>query len=127
PRCSRLWDSTWTQGRIHGHGHPTRDALGWTIPPLWPMKLVALPGVALALGSKVNCRLRSACSTTLTFPAMRFFQALLCASRSARNQINSRPNLGTDLPKARRSGIRFAALKTAGKPFDRTRDCYHDP
>ena len=31
------------EGRIHGHGHPTRDALGWTPPLLWPAKLVALP------------------------------------------------------------------------------------
>src|SRR5262249_33087220 len=31
------------EARIHGHGHPTCDALGWTIPLLWPVKLVALP------------------------------------------------------------------------------------
>jgi hypothetical protein len=32
------------QGRILGHGHPKRDALGWTVPPLWPVKLITLPG-----------------------------------------------------------------------------------
>jgi hypothetical protein len=31
------------EGRIHGNGHPTRDALGWVFPPLWPVKLVTLP------------------------------------------------------------------------------------
>lgn len=31
------------QGRIVGHGHATRDTLGWLIPPLWPVKLITLP------------------------------------------------------------------------------------
>jgi len=31
------------QGRILGHGHATRDTLGWLIPPLWPVKLITLP------------------------------------------------------------------------------------
>lgn len=31
-------------GRIHGKGHPKRDAVEWMIPVLWPVKLVTLPG-----------------------------------------------------------------------------------
>jgi hypothetical protein len=31
------------QGRIRGHGHPKRDALGWMIPVLWPVKVLTLP------------------------------------------------------------------------------------
>ncbi len=31
------------QGRILGHGHPKRDALGWAIPVLWPIKVLTLP------------------------------------------------------------------------------------
>jgi hypothetical protein len=31
------------QGRIHGHGHPVRDAVEWTIPVLWPIKVLTLP------------------------------------------------------------------------------------
>jgi hypothetical protein len=31
-------------GKIIGHGHPTRDAVGWMIPPLWPVKVLTLPG-----------------------------------------------------------------------------------
>jgi len=31
------------EGRIHGHSHPTRDGRGWTLPLLWPVKLVAFP------------------------------------------------------------------------------------
>src|SRR5262249_3222737 len=31
------------EGKIHGRGHPKRDALGWAIPVLWPMKILTLP------------------------------------------------------------------------------------
>ncbi len=31
------------QGDIRGRGHPTRDAVEWAIPVLWPIKLLTLP------------------------------------------------------------------------------------
>ena len=31
------------QGDIVGHGHPTRDAVEWMFPPLWPVKVLTLP------------------------------------------------------------------------------------
>jgi len=31
------------QGKIHGRGHPKRDAVGWAIPILWPVKVLTLP------------------------------------------------------------------------------------
>lgn len=31
------------EGRIHGRGHAGRDALGWAIPMLWPVKVITLP------------------------------------------------------------------------------------
>lgn len=31
------------EGKILGRGHPKRDALGWTLPILWPGKFVTLP------------------------------------------------------------------------------------
>jgi hypothetical protein len=31
------------EGRIRGRGHPRRDAVGWMIPPLWPIKVITLP------------------------------------------------------------------------------------
>jgi len=31
------------QGDIHGKGHPTRDAVEWMIPVLWPIKIITLP------------------------------------------------------------------------------------
>ncbi len=32
------------KGDIIGHGHATRDAVEWMFPPLWPWKVVTLPG-----------------------------------------------------------------------------------
>ena len=31
------------EGRIHGKGHPVRDAIEWAIPLLWPIDLINLP------------------------------------------------------------------------------------
>jgi hypothetical protein len=31
------------QGKIIGHGHPTRDLAEWMVPPLWPVKVLTLP------------------------------------------------------------------------------------
>jgi hypothetical protein len=31
------------RGDIHGKGHPTRDALLWTVPLFWPIKIITLP------------------------------------------------------------------------------------
>src|SRR5260370_40847214 len=31
------------EGRIHGTGHARRDAIEWSIPVLWPEKIVTLP------------------------------------------------------------------------------------
>ena len=31
------------EGKIHGKGHPKRDAIGWMIPVLWPVKILTLP------------------------------------------------------------------------------------
>jgi hypothetical protein len=30
-------------GKIQGRGHPKRDAVGWAIPVLWPVKILTLP------------------------------------------------------------------------------------
>ena len=31
------------EGKIHGKGHPKRDAVEWMIPALWPIKVLTLP------------------------------------------------------------------------------------
>ena len=31
------------EGKLHGGGHPTRDAVEWMIPVMWPIKILTLP------------------------------------------------------------------------------------
>lgn len=49
-----------TEGRIHGNGHPARDAIGWVIPILWPIKVITLPmrGPRPTLKGETRLRLR---------------------------------------------------------------------
>lgn len=48
------------EGKIHGRGHPKRDAVGWAIPTLWPVKVLTLParGPRPTLKGEVRITLR---------------------------------------------------------------------
>jgi hypothetical protein len=48
------------EGKIRGRGHPTRDAVEWMFPPLWPWKVLTLParGPRPALKGEVPVTLR---------------------------------------------------------------------
>jgi hypothetical protein len=48
------------EGKIHGLGHPKRDAIGWAIPVLWPVKVFTLParGPRPTLKGEVRMTLR---------------------------------------------------------------------
>jgi hypothetical protein len=48
------------EGKIEGRGHAKRDALGWAIPVLWPVKLATLParGPRPALKGETRITLR---------------------------------------------------------------------
>jgi hypothetical protein len=48
------------EGKIQGHGHPKRDAVGWAIPVLWPVKMLTLParGPRPTLKGEVRITLR---------------------------------------------------------------------
>src|SRR5258708_21006640 len=48
------------EGRIQGRGHPKRDAVGWAIPVLWPVKILTLParGSRPTLKGEVRITLR---------------------------------------------------------------------
>ena len=48
------------QGKIIGHGHPTRDVVEWMLPPLWPWKVLTLParGPRPTLKGEVSVTLR---------------------------------------------------------------------
>src|SRR5260370_26326458 len=48
------------EGKIHGRGHPKRDAVGWLLPILWPVKVITLPerGPRPTLKGEVRITLR---------------------------------------------------------------------
>src|SRR5712692_2192394 len=48
------------EGKIQGRGHPKRDAVGWAIPVLWPVKVLTLParGPRPTLKGEVRMTLR---------------------------------------------------------------------
>ena len=48
------------EGKIHGRGHPKRDAIGWAIPIFWPVKVITLParGPRPTLKGEVRITLR---------------------------------------------------------------------
>jgi len=48
------------EGKIQGRGHPKRDAVGWAIPVLWPVKVLTLParGPRPTLKGEVRITLR---------------------------------------------------------------------
>ena len=46
------------EGKIIGRGHPTRDAVEWMFPPLWPWKVMTLPEVGRAPALRAKSRSR---------------------------------------------------------------------
>ena len=58
------------EGKIRGKGHPVRDAVEWTIPILWPMKIVMLParGPYPALKGETRLSLRLMEDVEVPFP-----------------------------------------------------------
>jgi len=56
-------------GDIVGKGHATRDAIEWMIPPLWPIKLLALPARGPQVVSKGEQQLTLRIMDDLIVPA----------------------------------------------------------
>jgi hypothetical protein len=61
------------KGDIRGKGHPTRDAVEWMIPPLWPIKVVTLParGPFPTLKGETRVSLRLMEDIEIPFPTAR--------------------------------------------------------
>ena len=59
------------EGKIHGRGHPTRDAVEWMIPILWPIKVLTLParGPYPALKGETRVSLRLMEDVQVELPA----------------------------------------------------------
>jgi hypothetical protein len=62
------------QGDIHGKGHATRDAVEWTLPVLWPMKVATLParGPYPTLKGEMRIALRLMEDVELPIPVARY-------------------------------------------------------
>ncbi len=57
------------QGKIRGHGHPVRDAVEWSIPLLWPVKVLTLPARGPRPALKGETRLTLRLMTDISIPA----------------------------------------------------------
>jgi hypothetical protein len=61
------------EGKLHGGGHPRRDAVEWMIPVLWPIKILTLPArgpyPALKGESRLTMRLMEDVIVPLPAPA----------------------------------------------------------
>jgi hypothetical protein len=102
------------EGRTHGHGHPTRDALGWTIPLLWPVKLVALPqrGPRPTLKGELRVTLRLLGDVDIPGDAFPSSAALRNTQRGESNQLQTQ------------SGNGFPKSQTVCHSFRRPEDPY---
>lgn len=68
------------EGKIHGTGHPKRDAIEWMVPILWPVKILTLPArgpypalrgetrISLRLMEDVEVQLPAAARVTVPAP-----------------------------------------------------------
>ena len=61
------------EGKLHGGGHPTRDAVEWMIPVLWPIKILTLParGPYPALKGESRLTMRLMEDVIVPLPAIR--------------------------------------------------------
>jgi hypothetical protein len=73
------------EGKIHGKGHPVRDAVEWSIPVLWPIKVLTLPerGPYPALKGETRLSLRLMEDIEVGGPVARNFPAPPWASPSS--------------------------------------------
>jgi hypothetical protein len=105
------------QGRIRGRGHPVRDAIGWTIPVLWPIKVVTLPNRGPRPTLKNEARLTVKLMDDVIVPDLRLtsaFSLATPASFSLADKIRSSYSL--KLPNAQPSSgppISLVALENS--------------
>src|ERR1700676_5196432 len=61
------------EGKVHGKGHPKRDAILWAIPIFWPVKIITLParGPFPAFKGETRLTLRLMDDMEFALPAVR--------------------------------------------------------
>jgi hypothetical protein len=62
-----------SEGKVHGKGHPKRDAILWAIPVFWPVKIITLParGPYPAFKGETRLSLRLMEDMEFSLPAVR--------------------------------------------------------
>ena len=84
------------QGSIHGLGHPKRDAIGWAIPVLWPIKLLTLPARGPRPALKGEVRITVRLMTDLAIPAMTIASRPSSPTVEPGSRIESSPRKWSD-------------------------------
>jgi hypothetical protein len=79
------------EGNIHGLGHPKRDAIGWAIPVLWPVKLLTLPARGPRPTLKGEVRITVRLMADLYIPAITVASRLSLPSVEPSSQGASSP------------------------------------
>jgi hypothetical protein len=77
-------------GKIQGRGHATRDAVEWSIPVLWPMKVVTLPARGPRPNLKGETRIELRLMENLAIPDSAYSTAGGLPARSAAFRTASR-------------------------------------
>jgi len=100
-------------GNIHGLGHPKRDAVGWAIPILWPVKLLTLPARGPRPTLKGEVRITLRLMTDLDIPATTVASPSMSPPIEPSGQLRNSPRKWSDWEPASTSSDRPTALISA--------------
>ena len=98
------------EGNIHGLGHPKRDAIGWAIPILWPVKLLTLPARGPRPTLKGEVRITVRLMADLDIPATTVASPLSSPSVEPSSRVTNSPRKWSDWESASASSDRPTAL-----------------
>jgi hypothetical protein len=110
------------EGRVHGLGHPKRDAIGWSIPILWSVKVLTLPArgprPTFKGESRITLRLMEDVDLRKTIIASQT-SSLTASSRSFRSTSGDvrSPGLSPDYVAPSTSDIRTVPTITTSEPI----------
>jgi len=105
------------EGKIKGRGHPTRDAIEWSIPILWPYKVLTLPAQGPRPALKGETRLGLRLMENMYLPGSKSAAALRSRSSSVlpsgtgnvpaedNNVLPAQPTPSTNLERTEPSSI----------------------
>ena len=75
------------EGKVRGHGHPTRDVIEWSIPRLWPVKVLTLPARGPRPAFKGETRIELRLMEDLVIPESAYSTSSALTPRSSALQL----------------------------------------